>query len=476
MNTDVIVVGSGFGGAFAAERLIASGLRVTLLERGPWRDTQPMRAAGVWPRSPLPYGRNFYRQVLRSVAMPGLGARRLRTNAHGLFDLHLAPALSVVCSSGVGGGSHVYSAMNLRPAVPDYWAARADGIDPERMEHYSAAAIARMGARPPDAEVPNFVGTRLRQDALLQAEATLEQPAMGYRFDGGRYRDNSFFGSQDGSKITLDALILAPLLDRGLRVHDLHEVLSIGRGAGGWRVSVYDHRSRRYRHLTAPRVVLAAGTLNTLRLLFASRAQGALAALPALGLGIGGNGDVPAYWRCAVPEADFTEGTPCHGRFEIRGVDDGPNLTAYGLNGIDGVPMPGRLRARLKRDLVLVGMGADGANGIASWRGGRLRFHYSDSANPILARIYRAFDLIGHRSGRPVHFLRRWPLTVHPLGGARVSDDPLQGVVDGRGQVHGLPGLYVADAAALPAAPGAPPSMTIAAWASHVADGIGRPV
>jgi cholesterol oxidase len=36
--------------------------------------------------------------------------------------------------------------------------------------------------------------------------------------------------------------------------------------------------------------------------------------------------------------------------------------------------------------------------------------------------------------------------------------------------VYGNPGLFIADAAALPAAVGAPPSLAIAAWAHHVAD------
>ncbi|TJY63111.1 GMC family oxidoreductase [Sinimarinibacterium sp. CAU 1509] len=474
--SDVIVIGSGFGGAFAAERLTAAGARVTLLERGPWRDTPSVRAAGVGPRSPLPRGFGFFGRALRSLNLPLLPGGRLRLNAHGLFDLHLGREISVVCSSGVGGGSHVYSAMNVRPAVPDYWRERADGIDTAMMDAHYDAAITRMGARIPDASVPNFIGTRLQQNPLLRPPSVESQPAMGFRFESSTFTDNSFFGCHDGSKVTLDSLLLLPALARGLQVHDLHEVALVGPVRDGWCVTAYDHRAKVYRHLTASRVVLAAGTLNTLRLLFASRDAGALGAVPALGLGVGGNGDVPAYWRCNTADADYSRGTPCHGRFGLRdiapGSEDDVDLTAYGLNGIDGVPMPEALRRALKRDLILVGMGADQANGLATWTGGRLRLHYSRTANFVLARIYRAFDRIAARSARPVYFLRHWPLTVHPLGGARVGDDPQQAVLDGYGQVHGVSGLYVADAAALPAAPGAPPSMTVAAWASHVAAGI----
>jgi cholesterol oxidase len=59
-------------------------------------------------------------------------------------------------------------------------------------------------------------------------------------------------------------------------------------------------------------------------------------------------------------------------------------------------------------------------------------------------------------------------------GGARLGANAQQGVVDHRGEVHGNRGLYIADASVLPAAPGGPPAVAIAAWAHHVADGIAQ--
>jgi cholesterol oxidase len=61
-------------------------------------------------------------------------------------------------------------------------------------------------------------------------------------------------------------------------------------------------------------------------------------------------------------------------------------------------------------------------------------------------------------------------ITVHPLGGCAMSDDPARGVVDTRGNVHGHPGLHVADGSVMPGPVGPNPSLTIAAVADRFAD------
>jgi cholesterol oxidase len=123
-----------------------------------------------------------------------------------------------------------------------------------------------------------------------------------------------------------------------------------------------------------------------------------------------------------------------------------------------------------KKKYQLIAMGEDRANGVATHAGGRLKIDYKAEENPIYGAIAAAFVELERASGWRVKFDQRTVLTAHLMGGCRIADDPAAGVVNGRGEVHGHPGLFVADASALPRPAAVPPSLTIAAWASHVAD------
>jgi cholesterol oxidase len=65
--------------------------------------------------------------------------------------------------------------------------------------------------------------------------------------------------------------------------------------------------------------------------------------------------------------------------------------------------------------------------------------------------------------------------TLHPLGGAVMGDDAARGVVNDKGEVYGVPGLYVADAAIIPAPLAVNPTLTISALAERVAYWIVKP-
>ncbi|MBV8760627.1 MAG: GMC family oxidoreductase [Deltaproteobacteria bacterium] len=71
--------------------------------------------------------------------------------------------------------------------------------------------------------------------------------------------------------------------------------------------------------------------------------------------------------------------------------------------------------------------------------------------------------------------LRAWDLDLsayHPLGTARMGADPASSVVNADHQVHDTPGLYVVDGAAVPTSLGVNPQVTIMALATRAAEKI----
>lgn len=488
---DALVIGSGFGGSITAAHLTEAGVKVALIERGPWRDTQPVRTLGIEERAQLPQGAAFWRTLVRSVGSPRCGHRTL--NARGLLDIYFGRGITIGCSSGVGGGSHVYTALHHRPQRTDYWDTLCEGLSEQSMAPHQAAFLRRMGSLPLQAfpHLPTDSGSlnhNLCPEILTDtapafqylwgvlpplAESSKDENETAAMFGRSRstYRNDGILGSPGGAKTTLDIAYIAPAIKLGLQVYDLCEALYIGKLGGcqprRYLVYVLDHRTGTVRTIGADSVFLAAGTLNTLRLLFKSRDRyGGLGGMPVLGQGFHGNGDSMAWWHRNQPNADYQRGLPAYGGLTERGSSGEIQVIQVGLLGFETLPLPGFIKSLLRKNVMLVAMGQDRVGGKAHLRRDLL-IHYDAAANPILAQTQALFERMSAASRK-----RIWPLplcaTVHPLGGARVGRDNQQSVISVRGQVHEHPGLYVCDASAFPTALGAPPSLSIAAWASHV--------
>ena len=89
---DVIVIGSGFGGAVTACRLAEQGYRVLVLERGRRWDVT------TFPREPDD---------------PWLWDHLAPQLRNGWFDIRIFPHMTVVQGAGVGGGSLVYANISI---------------------------------------------------------------------------------------------------------------------------------------------------------------------------------------------------------------------------------------------------------------------------------------------------------------------------------------------------------------------------
>src|SRR5690349_9758152 len=112
---DVVVVGSGYGGAVAAARLSGARdaqtgrpLTVCLLERG--RERVP----GTFP--------NSFSELPGEVRFSRFDQPQARGTPDGLFDVRIGKDVSVLLANGLGGGSLVNAGVAAMPE-PDVFQA-----------------------------------------------------------------------------------------------------------------------------------------------------------------------------------------------------------------------------------------------------------------------------------------------------------------------------------------------------------------
>lgn len=491
---EIAVIGSGFGGSIAARRLAEAGRNVVMLERGPWRDTTPNQSVGIENLAPLPQGVKMFTHGLRSIGAHFL-KREVVLNRKGFAEAYFGDGINVICSSNVGGGSHIFAGILGGPASSSYWDDRHPEISQKTMGKYYDEILDLLQARPITREdkIPNLIEQTDYQGELssLGAEWVLPigillpakpgQPAkVKDRHGVERWecdmRNNSFLGSPSGAKTTLDFSFIWPAMQSGLIVRDLCEASSIRKlrtdNAEGMRYEILcrNHREGREERVLAKHVILAAGCLNTMRLLLRSRdVEHGLDGMPRLGLKFGGNGDFFGFWKEGGPR-DLSAGLPINGPFRLKNSNNKTVLVLRsGLQGLDDVPMPSFARKWLQKQSVIIAFGGDGNTGSIALERGVFKIRYKTSENDIYREIDSEIKGIEAATDTKV-YAPGSPFTVHPIGGACLGTSNADGVVGPNGEVFDNCGLYVADAAALPESPGGPPSLTIAAWSANVAD------
>ena len=495
-ETQALVIGSGFGGGVAASRLLDKGYQVTMLERGPWRNTVPTTSMNVRQAAELPrknwwqlFSKSFY--SLSDWRLPwhrGLGFNR-RTGA---FELINQPKLFSMCTSQVGGGSLVWGGVIDRPLQADYWDNRAEGVSEADMAPHFERIASELGAsvmgdmtEVPDnwsrtwgeVEELDFSGQHQLHSTHRLPGRPNPTPEWGIERRDSSFRGHMSLGCLDGSKASTDAIYVGPALAKGMTLLSNCEALGISRaspGKAGYRVVTRRTDTGETLLIHCEKLLLGAGTYNTVRLLFEAQGRGALAAMPALGLGISGNGDEASLmWNVHEPGRTTTR-RGLASAFKLR---QGRQDLQHALLEVD-LPetrwplLRGAVR-KLNNSLLLAGMGIDRSDGRASWRKNRLHLDFDPALSEANIDGEREHRELGSLLGFKVLFSPK-RLTVHMSGGACVGHSETDGVIDGRGEVWGNKGLYVVDAAAIPEAPGTPPSLNIAAWAAHVVSSMGE--
>lgn len=521
---DVIVIGSGFGGAVMACRLAQQGRRVLVLERGRrWRpDEYPSVSNDNW----------FWRESSPE-------------KHHGWIDLRLFGDMSVAAGCGVGGGSLIYANVSIEAgpeAFAQHWPreitpavlkpyyervaailkpARIPGKQWTRRTHLMQDAAARLGEAQRFRTVPQAITfdpewTYEQDDPHNPARSKNWINEFGMEQGTCIHCGNCDIGCAVQAKNTLD-LNYIPLAEKsGAEVRPMHHVRNIAPddSGAGYRVRFRDLAARRDGEVFARNVVVAAGSIGSSELLLRCRDRDrTLPGLsPRLGHRWSANGDfvTPAFYRGR--EISPTRGPTISSCIDFRdgGVDgqsvfveDGgfPDLlgnlllplsrTWLGRRQIRRMGLlPGGLAAAIRnRDplehvMPWFGQSHDLSNGelylgrpwYAPWRSDVLKMRWNYRPN---AAVMQAISALHHRlSGvtggvpvtPPTWSLLHHLITPHPLGGCVMGESADDGVVDHAGAVFGYPGLYIADGSTIPTSLGTNPSRTIAALAERAAE------
>ncbi|MEU5186083.1 GMC family oxidoreductase [Streptomyces klenkii] len=298
---DVIVVGSGFGGAVSALRLTEKGYRVGVLEAGR-RFTRESLPRNSWDL------RNY-------LWAPALGL-------YGIQRIHLLGNVMVLAGAGVGGGSLNYANTLYVPPKAFFQDRQWSGItdwEAELRPYYDQASR-MLGVRLNPTTTPSDVHLKAAAERLGVGETFRKAPVGVFFGDGedaggthraapGEEAADPYFGGagptrractecgecmtgcRRGAKNTLNENYLYLAERAGAVVHPMTTVVAVTEHReGGYRVVTVPTDKRRGsaaarpRVLRAERVVIAAGTYGTQTLLHTMKDKGLLPRIPA-GLG-----------------------------------------------------------------------------------------------------------------------------------------------------------------------------------------------
>jgi len=515
MVYDYAIIGSGFGGSVSALRLSEKGYKVAVIEQGGWVTAADIEEADE--------------SVRRLNWLPALGLA-------GYFTQHYYRHVTIVGGTAVGGGSIVYAAVLLKPKDAFYadpaWSDLGVDWKAGLAPHYATAARMLGVTENPNADIQDDY-LRRTAEAMGAAETYGPTPNGIYFGTPEVLRADPFFdgagparagchlcgrcltGCPHGSKNSLDRNYLYLAQRSGADILPHRKVTGIiPRESGGYRLSLRHplKKLRKYPDLEAHHVIVAAGVLGSLELLF--RCRDITRTLPRISTQLGRvvrtNSEAVVGALSQDPEADLTRGTAIsshfypdqHTHITQNRFPRGYTFMKWLTGPLVDHPHPGIRALKTLAKMLLnplrtyrlwfsrnwhqrvtiltvmqhldnrVAFSYGRRPGLLFTRGLKSQAVPGRSAPTNLPVANRAAETLARLSaGDPLNIITEsvgnTSTTAHILGGCHMGTSAADGVIDTDHQVFGYPGLYVINGASVSANIGANPSLTIAAMAER---------
>lgn len=486
-TVDVVVIGSGAGGAIVARELARDGRSVIVLEEG---GNHPREEYAKLPPS------NAMRMLVREA---GLGL------AVGLGD---TPVISVMAGKCVGGSSVLTGGVCFR--IPD-----------DVLHDWSTSL--GLGDLTPDAlgplfdeverdlsveTVPDHMRSRSTELFVEGAERLgVSMKSLRRNTSGCKGASRCNFGCPNGAKMSVDVSVLPEARENGAVIISdaLVEKIDVERGvARGVRGRFVDRDTGEPGvpfEVRATVVVVACGSLHTPVLLRNSGIKGAghvgrhMTLHPGFRVGAlfderveGWDGAMQSVYSDHFADEGLTlvgiytapsvlaAAFPGVGREHRKRVRSMPHLAFFGaMIHDDG---GGTVRRWLSREPLVTYRMSD-RDRHRMWRGiqilGELAFAAGArevmlpifGAEPISSREALAALIASKPSAKKVECM-----SFHPLGTAKMSAEPSAGVVKPTGETWNVDNLFVADGSVLPTSIGVNSQLPVMTMALRIARGI----
>ena len=485
---DIVIVGSGMGGATLAAALAPTGRRILILERG-----DHLRPSAVDRDDEAIFAKGHYRpdeEWLDGVGKPFNPGNYYYVGGNSKFYgavllRYRAEDFSPLCHMGGTTPGWPIAYGDLEPfygkAEMLYSARGQVGEDPTEPAHSSAYPY------PPVPDEPAISELRARLSSVGLHPASLP---LGVDLDRWLSRARTpwdAYPNTSGGKLDAESGGLAAAL--------AHDNVSLRTGCRVRRVRVGpDNRVTGVEldsgeKIAAKIFVLAAGAVQTAALLLGSanetHANGLANSSDQVGRNFMNHNSSavlalhplranPSVYQKTLMANDFyltggPNGEPL-GNIQLLGKISGPILRAS-----SGLPGPlANWIARRSIDLYAMSEDLPNPESRVSLKNGQIVLDWKRSNWQAHLTLVAKLKRLLRKAGYPIvvsrAFDRRTP--SHQCGTARMGDDPATSVVDSFGRSHDHENLFITDASILPTSAAVNPALTIAALAIRAADHI----